>query len=182
MQRANAVYDKHKIIIPTQGEADSLHQDGYGIKINGGKLSLEPCEALYLVEKERLTVIDEDEKQLLSFQEILDRELETEELLWTRYIIYRDIRGRGFVAKSTSNSRSFQVYERGTYPKKQPAYELFIVNEGTSENIGHLRTELEKMKDTGRSLKLAVTDRRGEVVYYSLDKLNLDSLGSDVVE
>jgi tRNA-intron endonuclease len=183
VQRPNAVYDGHTIIVPTQGEADSLHQDGYGTRNRDGKLRLDPCEALYLVEKERLTTIDEEEKKILTFQEILDRELERDEQLWTRYIIYRDIRGRGFVTKTTGGEGNhFQVYERGTYPKKPPVYELYIVYEGMTENIGHLKSELEKTKASGRSLKLAVTDRRGEVVYYSLDKLNLDSLGSDIVE
>jgi tRNA-intron endonuclease, archaea type len=183
VQRPNAVYDGKLIVIPTQGEADSLHQDGYGSKKNNSQLTLDPCEALYLVEKERLTMIDEEEKKILTFQEILDRELDKDKLLWTKYIIYRDIRGRGFVIKfSRGEARNFLVYERGTFPKKPPVYELYIVYEGMSENIGHLESELKKTKESDRSLKLAVTDRRGEVVYYSLEKLSLDSLGTDVLD
>lgn len=63
MQQANAVYEGQKIIIPTQGEADSLYQDGYGHRLENRDFSLTPSEALYLVEKERLTIIDEDEKK-----------------------------------------------------------------------------------------------------------------------
>ncbi len=179
MQRANAVYVEEKIVVPTQGEADSLYQDGYGRRL-GATLVLAPSEALYLVEKERLSIIDEDKKKILSFQEILDRELEKDKLLWTTYIIYRDIRGRGFVAKTPAEqSATFLVYERGTYPKKPPCYEIHTVYEGMNETIGDLETVLRQSTESGRALKLAVIDRRGELVYYGLEKADLGRLGTE---
>ena len=183
MQQANAVYDNSTILVPSIGEADSLLQDGYGHISENRRYILEPYEALYLVEKERLTIIEEKEKRILSFQEILSRELIADILLWTRYIIYKDIRGRGFVAKSTSKNRvSFRVYERGAYPKKAPSYELYTLVEGVSENLGHIEEILVSVKNSGRTLKLAVIDRRGELVYYSLNKLGTDRLGFDDLE
>lgn len=183
MQQANAVYAGQRIIVPTQGEADSLYQDGYGRRLENRAFSLTPSETLYLVEKERLTVIDEDEKKILSFQEILNRELENDALLWTKYIIYRDIRGRGFVAKTpTEQSTYFLVYERGTYAKKPPCYEIHTVYEGMNETIGNLEQVLQSAKRSNRTLKLAVIDRRGEVVYYGLEKVDLERLGSNELE
>jgi tRNA-intron endonuclease len=183
VQQANAVYAGQKIIVPTMGEADSLNQDGYGHRYGNKDFLLTPCEALYLVEKERISVIDEKEKKILSFQEILSRELEKDALLWMKYIIYRDIRGRGFVAKApVEQSSIFLVYERGTYPKKPPCYEIHTVYEGMNETIGDLERVLGSVKKFDRMLKLAVIDRRGELVYYGLDKVKLDKLGSDVLE
>ena len=53
--------------------------------------------------------------------------------------MYRDIRGRGFVAKSSKDtSVSFVVYERGNYLKKPPCYEIHTVYEGMNETIGDL--------------------------------------------
>ena len=179
MQRANAVYAGEKIIIPTQGEADSLYQDGYGRRL-GTTLALTPSEALYLVERERLSVIDETKKKILSFQEILDRELEKNMLLWTTYIIYRDIRGRGFVAKTSADQPStFLVYERGTYSKKPPCYEIHTIYEGMNETIGDLEVALKQSSESSRTLKLAVIDRRGEIVYYGLEKADLIKLGTE---
>jgi tRNA-intron endonuclease len=183
VQQANAVYVGQRIIIPTQGEADSLYQDGYGRRLENRDFALTPSEALYLVEKERLTIIDEDEGRILSFQEILNRELKKDALLWTKYIIYRDIRGRGFVTKlPTEQSTIFLVYERGTYAKKSPCYEIHTVYEGMNETIGHLEQVLQSSMRSNRTLKLAVIDRRGEVVYYSLEKAELEKLGSDALE
>ena len=182
VQRANAVYADEKIIIPTQGEADSLYQDGYGRRL-GTTLALTPCEALYLVEKERLSVIDEAKKQILSFQEILNRELDRDTLLWTTYIIYRDLRGRGFVAKTPADqSTTFLVYERGTYSKKPPCYEIHTVYEGMNETISDLEMALRQSTNSGRTLKLAVIDRRGEIVYYGLEKADLTILGTETAQ
>jgi tRNA-intron endonuclease len=183
MQQANAVYNNLTIQVPSRGEADSLLQDGYGHTSEKRCYILEPYEALYLVEKERLTVIDEEERHILSFQEILNRELVNDPMLWTRYIIYRDIRGRGFVAKSTAkNDVSFSVYERGDYPKKAPIYELYALVEGIPETLGHIEERLVEVRNSGRALKLAVIDRRGELVYYGLDKLEPERLGADALK
>jgi tRNA-intron endonuclease, archaea type len=181
VQEFKAVYNELSIIVPTQGEADSLQQDGYGCRKLKGQIKLDYCEALYLLEKERLIVIDEVERRLLSFQEVLNRGLVADPFLWAKYIIYRDIRSRGFVAKS-NNDTSFLVYERGTYLKKPPSYEIYNIYEGAAESIGHLEEMLFKTEKSGRFLKLAVIDRRGEVVYYSLEKLSLGKLDTDILE
>lgn len=165
--------------MPSQDEADRLFQDGYGRRL-GDTLTLTPSEALYLVEKERLSVIDEAQKKILSFQEILNRELEEDKLLWTTYIIYRDIRGRGFVAKTPiDKSTNFLVYERGTYSKKPPCYEIHTIYEGMNETIGDLEVAIKQSLASGRILKLAVIDRRGEIVYYGLEKADITKLGTE---
>lgn len=182
VQTVSAVYSEGLFIVPAQNEADSLYQDGYGTR-KVKPLILEPCEALYLVEKERLTVITEKDRKPHSFQQLLDNELKRDTSIWIRYIVYRDIRGRGFVAKSSKDtSVSFVVYERGDYLKKQPSYDIYTVYEGMPETIGHLDELLKTVKDSGRSLKLAVVDRRGEIIYYGLDRLDFKALGSDLIE
>ena len=153
MQQANAVYDNLAIQVPSRGEADSLLQDGYGHIGEKRRYILEPHEALYLVEKERLTVIDEGERRILSFQEILNRELANDHMLWTR-----------------------------DYPKKTPSYELYALAEGFSETLGHIEERLVEVRDSGRVLKLAVIDRRGEVVFYGLDKLEIERLSGNALE
>ena len=183
MPQANAVYDKNTVVIPSQREVDILQQDGYGQRVECGRFALDPCEVLYLVEKDRLAVIDEVEKRILSFQEILSIALKKDALIWTKYIIYRDIRGRGFVAKTSEEMEAcFSVYERGTYNKKSPQYELFIVSEGIPETVGHLEEILNAIKNLDRKLKLSVIDRRGEVVYYSLDKFEPENSEIDEIE
>ena len=179
MQSIIAILTDLKIVIPTQNDADSLSQDGYGTR-NRGLLILQPFEALYLVEKERLTIIDEQGKKNISFQELLNKSLEIDPLLWTKYVIYRDIRSRGFVVKGTEKDDvSFFVYERGCYKSKSSSYHVYTIYEGMPETIGHLKDTLEQTKVSGKELKLAVVDRRGEIVYYSLNEIKFDNLLSE---
>ncbi len=183
MQQISAIYSDKKIIIPAQNEADNLYQDGYGSRINPNVLILDPCEALSLIEKERIFVINEEGGQILSFQELLDKELLKDNLLWTKYIVYRDIRGRGFVVKKTKeNNLGFEVYERGSYMKKSPIYYIYTVSEGITETIGHLEEVLNEIMKWNKFLKLAVVDRRGEVIYYSLGKLDFNSLTAEMID
>lgn len=176
MQFTSAIYTGKSIIVLSQNEVDSLSQDGYGNRTSNG-FTLEPYEALYLMAKERLTVLEENTRRALSFQELLEDCLKFDSLLWTRYIIYMDIKGRGFVAKRPKEKGvSFQVFERGEYMKKPFSYYIYAVYEGTPVKLGDLIDSLRKMKELGVSLKLAVVDRRGEIVYYSLNEIEFEKL------
>ena len=59
MEAFTAVYTNREIIVPTQAEADSLLQDGYGYRKN--KMHhLRGVETLYNVERGKIHVIDEE--------------------------------------------------------------------------------------------------------------------------
>jgi len=176
VQPISVVFVKGKVFVPAQNESDSLYNDGYGSRYKQ-IIKLEPYEVLYLIEKERVTVIDEKNQKLLNFQEILSIYSQHDLLIWIRYVIYRDLRSRGFVIKSEKKlGDCFLVYERGTYGKKVPNYYLYTVYEGASETIEHLKNVLIETEKSGMNLKLAVFDRRSEIVYYSLSKIDFSEL------
>lgn len=51
-----------------------------------------------------------------------------------------------------------------------------------NETIGDLEIALKQSSESGRTLKLAVIDRRGEIVYYGLEKANLIKLGTEIAQ
>ena len=67
----------------------------------------------------------------------------------------------------------FLVYERGSYGKKTPKYHVHALWEGAQEPLRHLGDMLTAAEDAERILRLAVIDRRGEIVYYTLSEMNL---------
>jgi len=179
MQPISAVRTNSKIVVPAQNDADSLYQEGFGSKVEANVLRLESFEVLYLQEKGKISIIDEEARRTLSFQELLWNYAEIDEHVWTRYLIYRDLRGRGFVARGSSEGRvSFLIYERGSYFKKPPSYMAYTVSEGLHDTISGLEVALENAKKKDYSMKLAVVDRRGEIVYYSLSKVDLNRSAS----
>ena len=172
MELFNAVYTDKGIVVPAQSEANSLYQDGYGSLLEDRRLlKLQPFEALYLAEKMKIAVIDEESKEKLVFQKLLWTFSTEDPMIWTRYIVYRDLRSRGFVArKGPDLGVDFLVYERGLYGKKAPRYLVYTVWEGSKEPVDHFSEILSVAEKTDKILRLAVVDRRGEIVYYTLSE------------
>jgi len=176
MEAISAVYTATGIVVPALNEANSLYQDGYGSHVKDSRvLSLQTSEVLYLVEHQKVSVIDEETKARLLFQELLLRFSETDPDIWTRYIVYRDLRTRGFVVKAgIGPGVDFLVYERGGYGKKAPRYMIYAVWEGSKEPVERLGRVLDEATKTDKILRLAVVDRRGEIVYYTLSDMGFD--------
>ncbi|MFC1803473.1 hypothetical protein ACFL0D_05845 [Thermoproteota archaeon] len=170
MESFKAVYTNDEIIVPTKSEADSLYQDGYGVRRNNVHY-LRGVETLYNVERGKLNVVDEYTNQTLNFQQLLYFLSREDPNLWTNFIVYKDLRTRGFIIEI--NKQDFRVYERGDFGKKPASYQIKIISEGKPETIENLLEELVSVEETSLSMKVAVVDRRGEIVYYGLEEKEL---------
>jgi tRNA-intron endonuclease len=171
-----AIYTGDVILVPTRNDADSLYQDGYG-SFQGDErfLILEPCEVLYLLEKGKISVISESTKDKLVFREVFWLFSRFDSNLWIKFVVYRDLRTRGFILKTALEPKMcFFVYQRGAYGKKPPKYFVHVLGEGVQESIRDLDEMLELAKKEEKILKLAVVDRRGEIVYYTLSALTFN--------
>jgi len=169
MEAFTAVYTNREIIVPTQAEADSLLQDGYGYRKN--KMHhLRGVETLYNVERGKIHVIDDETNTTLSFQELLHLLSHDDPELWIKFIVYKDLRQRGFIIEIKNQ---FKVYERGDYGKNPPSYQLKIISEGKPEQLDKLLTEVKETSKQNLETKIAVVDRRGEIVYYGVEEKNL---------
>lgn len=170
MEVFNTVFTENRIVVPAQNEANSLYQDGYGTLLEDRHLlKLESFEVLYLMEKIKIAVIDEDSKEKLVFQRLFGHYSAEDPNAWTKYIVYRDLRTRGFVVrKGPGFGVDFFAYERGSYGKKPPRYLVYTIWEGSLEPVNYLNEILEVAKKTDKILRLAVADRRGEIVYYTI--------------
>lgn len=181
MEIISAVFTERGIVIPAQNEANSLYQDGYGSLLTDSYLlTLKPFEVLYLVERRKIAVIDEENHKKLVFQELLWKFSAEDPNFWTRYIVYRDLRERGFVAKDGPGlGIDFLVYERGAYGKRMPKYQVYTIWEGIQDSINNLSEILTVAEEEQRILRLAVMDRRGEIVYYTLSEIKFDEKEED---
>lgn len=181
MEIISAVYTESGIVVPAHNEANSLYQDGYGSLLTDSHLlTLKPFEALYLVERRKIAVIDEKSREKLVFQELLWKFTADDPTIWTRYIVYRDLRERGFVAREGPGfGVDFLVYERGAYGKKMPRYLVYTIWEGTKDSVRRLSEILTATEEANRILRLAVVDRRGEIVYYTLSEMKFEEPDDD---
>jgi tRNA-intron endonuclease len=67
----------------------------------------------------------------------------------------------------------FRVYERGDYSKDTAKYLVVSVQEGKPIAVESLSRALTQSLSLKKELVLAVMNRRGEIVYYSVSELSL---------
>jgi len=160
-----------QVVVSRQEEIDFLSGSGYGVKKEGAVLLLQAYEALYLAAEKRLRVVANDEE--LNFQNLLKVLQKHEADVWAEFLLFRDLRERGYVVREgAAGEVSFRVYERGTYPKKAAKYIVFLLREGSPATVDRLWNAMRLAQGMKKKLIVAVMDRRGEVVYYSLDQFS----------
>jgi tRNA-intron endonuclease len=153
-----------------QSSIDALSTRGYG-KTEEKIFTLTFFEALYLQEKGMLEVKD-PKGEIINFQSLLQYFESRNENAWTNYLVYRDLRNRGYVVREGFGNKSdFRIYERGNYGKEVAPYLILSMQEGKPLLIKDLLTSLEQCKSQKKELILAVMNRRGEIVHYSVSEL-----------
>ncbi len=171
--KLKASLEEKKVLVSSPEDIEGLSLRGYGTSENE-KLALAFYEALFLQVKDILRIKDEKTGKEVSFRDLLKRFQMSEEDAWVKYLIYRDLRSRGYVAREGFGlGIDFRVYERGEYGKETAKYLIFGIQEGQPVSVEELARALRYVQSLKKRLVLAVINRRGEVVYYSLSQLTL---------
>jgi tRNA-intron endonuclease len=93
--------------ICSNSDADHLFSKGYGERVNK-TIEFSNFELLYLIEKEKIKILNKNKE--LSFTGYLKKT----KLKYQDYIVYRDLREKGYTIKSgTKYGATFRVYEKG---------------------------------------------------------------------
>ena len=161
------------VLVSSPENIEELSSRGYGVPENEG-LMVTFYEALFLLGKGIIEVKNKKTGGKINFQTLLQRFQSIDKNAWVRYLIYRDLRSRGYVAREGFGlGIDFRVYERGEYGKETAKYLIFGIQEGQPVSIEELARSLRYVQSLKKRLVLAVINRRGEVVYYTLSQLTL---------
>ena len=161
------------VLVSSLQSIEGLSSRGYGVPENGNLL-LTFYEALFLLSKGIIEVKDEKTGQEMDFQNLLQKFQFVDTNAWVRYLVYRDLRSRGYVAREGFGlGIDFRVYERGEYGKEIAKHLIFVIQEGQPVSVEELARALKYVHSLKKGLVLAVINRRGEIVYYSLSQLTL---------
>ena len=169
--RTSGTLTEKGVCITEQSSIDALSCRGYGT-LEGTVFSLAFYEALYLLDKGMLEVKG-SQGEAVDFQTILHLYGDANENAWVNYIVYRDIRGRGYVVREGFGAGvSFRVYERGAYGNESASYMVLGTQEGKPLPIDTLADVMQQCQSQKKELVVAVMNRRGEIVYYSVGQLH----------
>ncbi|MDW0127805.1 MAG: tRNA-intron lyase [Nitrososphaeraceae archaeon] len=154
-------------IVDTRSQ-DQLRNKGFGDKEDDDYL-LETYEALYLLYLNKLVITN---GSIDNFGSLLKHVLKYDKEIVTRFLVYRDLRSRGYVVKEGFGfGADFRVYERGEYEKKRAKYVVFCINEGINVKVGEVSKNVREIETMGKNAIAAVVERRGEVIYYKLTNM-----------
>jgi tRNA-intron endonuclease len=158
-----------KIIVTDTARFGELEESGYGTK-EGKALVVRDYEALYLLLTKKLELKSEAGESV-TFEELAEETQKRASDSWTKFIIYRDLRSRGYVVREGFGfGTDLRVYERGDYPKKAAKYVVFALDEGIERRVDDLQTSVREMAKMGKEAIVAVIERRGEVIYYKVSR------------
>ncbi len=160
-----------EVIVEDQADASQIHNKGYyGVPQTGGGLKLELMEAAYLVESERLEVVSDGKK--LSGSDLLMLGHKTSEGFEVRYLVYRELRQRGYIVKLGQPPLDFRVFPRGGSPNKTPSrWWVSAISERSTFDLGKLLEHLDRTNDVRKKLLLAVVDEESDVTYYDVRRV-----------
>ncbi|HUI00156.1 MAG TPA: tRNA-intron lyase [Nitrososphaerales archaeon] len=157
------------VVVEESGRFGELEEVGYGER-QGDALKLKDFEALYLLYSAKLRLQDAKGKAV-TFEELAKATQARIKDSWTKFIIYRDLRSRGYVVKDGFGfGTDLRVYERGDFPAKAAKFVVFALDEGTEKSLGDLRDSVKQIVRMGKEAIVAVIERRGEVIYYRVTK------------
>ncbi len=168
--RTNGILAKKGVVVADQSNIDALTSRGYGT-LEDKVFTLSFFEALFLADKGMLEVKDDKGKKV-DFKGLLRCYEAVNENAWVSYIVYRDLRSRGYVAREGfGGGIDFRVYERGAYGKDTAPYLILSIQEGKPLGIDQMADALRQCQSQKKEMVLAVMNRRGEIVYYSVSQM-----------
>jgi tRNA-intron endonuclease len=133
-----------------------------------GKIYYSLVEALYLLEKGKLRVYAGKKK--LSFDAFMEKAQELEKNFHTRFIVFRDMRNRGYIVKTALKfGADFRVYERGVKPGEEHAkWILYPVFESAGLTWHEFAAKNRVAHSTRKRLLIAIVDEENDVTYYEV--------------
>ena len=168
--KITAKFIDEKTIVFDPKMQNVLTERGFGESQND-TLILNSFETMYLLYNNKLE-LKKVNKNII-FDELIQKYIQKNDDILTQFLLYRDLWTKGYVVKDGFGFGSdFRVYEKGTYGQKDAKFLIFAFNEGTQQKIGKLYKNIHEITQMGKEPIIAVIERRGEIIYYKINKMN----------
>ncbi len=166
----NAIFARERVLTEISDVAKQLNEQSvFGVLLQDGKVQLALVEALYLLEKGRLR-IHKNTKKLFSVEEFIKVAQKLEPNFWVRYVVFKDMRNRGYVVKTALKfGADFRIYDRGIKPGEDHAkWILYPVYETTAMTWYEFAAKNRVAHSTKKRLLIGIVDNEDDVTYYEI--------------
>lgn len=159
-----------ELVIIKDQKAVALHEKSHYGKFNQDELQLSPMEALYLQEKGKIEILDREKNGTPLSSDVMWEIVQNKGLLY-KYIVFRDLRNRGYIVKTGFKYGSeFRLYERGKSPGDGHSdFVVKVVNEEQNISISNFSSYVRVAHGVKKKLLLAVVDDEQDITYYNVE-------------
>ena len=180
--QVEGIIEKNKAIVTDKEGIEDFYRNSYIGTLEqdsegNERLILEPTEVILLLERNRILLWEDNDKSKAKydFEGLLTYFTQFDDRLWHKYIIYMDLRKRGYIVREGyGDGIDFRVYKRGAdFEKDSAKFLIYPVFEGSPIELRDLdmisRVALSSRKD----LIVATVDRLSKPIYYSVKKFQI---------
>ena len=176
------VIEENKVIISDKSGIDEFYNTSYIGTIEEtddqqGRLVLNSTEVLLLCERNRILLWENNDKskKLYDFESLLIHFTQYDDRLWQKYIIYMDLRKRGYIVRTGyGDGIEFRVYKRGAdFENDTAKYLIYPVFEGKPIELRDLDKMSRVALGSRKDLIVATVDRLSKPIYYSVKKFQI---------
>lgn len=167
IEKIKAIFDGESVS-SNKKEAIALYSQSRFGELKSGKIIYSIFEALYLLEKGKLDL--SFGKKKLDFEKLMQEIREKDKVVRTKYIVFRDMRNRGFIVKTALKfGADFRVYARGIKPGQDHAkWILYPVSETSSLTWHDFSAKNRVAHSTKKNLLIGIVDEEEDCTYYQV--------------
>ncbi|MBI4738138.1 tRNA-intron lyase [Candidatus Woesearchaeota archaeon] len=169
LQKITGMLEYERVLIESSDPArDIYNQNRFGALLESGDLQLSLLEALYLLEKKKIDVVERKKK--LTLEQFVRKAKKVEPNFYVRYCVFRDIRNRGYIIKTALKfGADFRVYDRGVKPGEDHAkWIVYPVYETEHLTWYEFSAKNRVAHSTKKRLLIGIVDDEGDVTYYEI--------------
>ena len=148
-------------------ESSATYAKGFfGTPTPEGGLTLDRFEAVYLAEMGRAEVVTAGGRRA-RWPDVFRRAVRSDPEFAVRYLVYRDLRQRGYVVRATPPPVAFSVLPRGGVLHKTPSrYWVEALSERVPFDLGRVFDLADRAQSAKKLLLLALVDEESDLTYY----------------
>jgi tRNA-intron endonuclease, archaea type len=167
--KIKAVLQGERVISEDRGTPRELYDHSRYGEPKEGNIQYALVEALLLLEKGRMNLKDENKKKI-DFETFVKLARKTQPNFWIRYVVYRDMRNRGYIVKTALKfGADFRVYDRGIKPGEDHAkWVLYPVHETLVMPMYEFSAKNRVAHSTRKRLLMGIVDDENDVTYYQI--------------
>ena len=160
---------EERVLTENSDAARAFHEKSALGTIERNKIMLTFIEAFYLMQKEKLEIVD-TRGNALSEEKVLRKARKQEPNFWIRFAVFRDLRDRGYIVKTALKfGADFRVYGRGIKPGEDHAkWIVYPVHEGSTLTWHDFSAKNRVAHSTKKRLLIGIVDEESDVTYYKI--------------